>query len=71
MVSGRADVSGRSPARVQSPTQHHVCGRTRIQPPWQKASGYHWLAPVEVDISRFKRVIGDGLRSRTDHRRET
>jgi len=26
---------------------------------------------VEADISRFKRVIGDGLRSRTDLRRAT
>ncbi len=38
---------------------------------WQKTSGYHWRALVEADISRFKRVIGDGLRSRTDRRRET
>jgi len=38
---------------------------------WQKASGYHWRALVEADISRFKRVIGDGLRSRTDRRRAT
>ena len=38
---------------------------------WQKASGYHWRALVEADISRFRRVIGDGLRSRTDRRRET
>ena len=38
---------------------------------WQKASGYHWRALVEVDISRFKRVIGNGLRSRTDCRRGT
>ena len=38
---------------------------------WQIASGYHWRALVEADISRFKRVIGDGLRSRTDRRRET
>ncbi len=38
---------------------------------WQKASGYHWRALVEADISRFKRVIGDGLRSRTDQRRAT
>ncbi len=36
---------------------------------WQKASGYNWRALVEADISRFKRVIGDGLRSRTDQRR--
>ncbi len=34
---------------------------------WQKASGYHWRALVEVDISRFKRVIGDG-RSRSRFR---
>jgi hypothetical protein len=38
---------------------------------WQKASGYHWRALVEADISRFKRVIGDGLRSRTDRCRTT
>ena len=38
---------------------------------WQKASGYHWRALVEADISRFKRVIGGELRSRTDHRRRT
>jgi len=36
---------------------------------WQKASGYNWCALVEADISRLKRVIGDGLRSRTDRRR--
>jgi len=28
---------------------------------WQKAAGYNWRALVEVDISRFKRVIGNGL----------
>ena len=38
---------------------------------WQKASGYHWRALVEADISRFKRVIGGGLHSRTDQRRAT
>jgi hypothetical protein len=32
---------------------------------WQKASGYNWRALVEADISRWKQVIGDGLRSRT------
>ncbi len=35
---------------------------------WQKVSGYNWRALVEADISRWKRVIGDGLRSRTDGR---
>ena len=38
---------------------------------WQKASGYNWRALVEADISRFKRVIGDALRSRTDARQAT
>ena len=38
---------------------------------WQTASGYNWRALVEADVSRFKRVIGDGLRSRTDRRRAT
>src|SRR5918912_983118 len=32
---------------------------------WQKVSGYTWRALVEADISRWKRVIGHGLRSRT------
>ena len=35
---------------------------------WQETSGYHWRALVEADISRFKRVTGGGLRSRTDRR---
>ena len=38
---------------------------------WQKSAGYNWRALVEADISRFKRVVGNGLRSRTDHRRAT
>ncbi len=37
---------------------------------WQRASGYNWRALVEADISRWKRVIGDGLRSQTDGRQE-
>ena len=35
---------------------------------WQKASGYNYRALVEADISRYKRVIGGTLRSRTDAR---
>src|SRR5215211_66145 len=38
---------------------------------WQKASGYNARARAEATIGRFKRVIGDGLRSRTDERRAT
>jgi hypothetical protein len=33
--------------------------------------GYNHLALVEADISRYKRVIDDALRSRTDARRNT
>ena len=38
---------------------------------WQKASGYTKRARAEAAIGRFKQVIGDGLRSRTDERRAT
>ena len=38
---------------------------------WQKASGYNRRAMVEAAISRYKRVIGDALRSRTDGRQAT
>jgi len=38
---------------------------------WQKASGYNWRARAEATIGRFKRVIGDGLRSHTDEGRAT
>jgi hypothetical protein len=38
---------------------------------WQKASGYNWRALVEADVSRWKRVISPGLRSRTDRRQAT
>ena len=37
----------------------------------QKRSGYTRGALVETSISRLKRVIGDALRSRTDHYRAT
>ncbi|MBP0447930.1 IS5 family transposase [Roseomonas sp. SSH11] len=38
---------------------------------WQRASGYNWRALVEADVSRWKRVIDDGLRSQTDGRQAT
>jgi hypothetical protein len=38
---------------------------------WQRASGYSWRALVESDISRWKRVVGDGLRFQTDERQAT
>src|SRR3954464_8170422 len=38
---------------------------------WQKASGYDRRALAETAMSRYKRVIGDALRSRTDPGRAT
>ena len=38
---------------------------------WQKATGYHRRALAEAAVSRYKRVIGDALRSRTDDRQAT
>src|SRR5919198_4244264 len=38
---------------------------------WQKASGYDRRALAEAAMSRYKRVIGDALRSRTDRRQAT
>ncbi len=38
---------------------------------WQKISGYNRRALAEAAIGRFKRVIGDSLRSRTDQRQAT
>ena len=38
---------------------------------WQKASGHTKRARAEASIARFKRVIGEGLRSHTDERRAT
>ena len=38
---------------------------------WQQLSGYTTRARAEAAIGRFKQVIGDGLRSRTDERRAT
>jgi len=33
---------------------------------WQKTTGYNARARAEAAVSRYTRVIGDGLRSRTD-----
>ncbi len=38
---------------------------------WQTAAGYNIRARIEAATGRFKQVIGDGLRSRTDERRAT
>jgi hypothetical protein len=38
---------------------------------WQRASGYTKRARAEATIGRYKRVIGDKLRSHTEERRAT
>jgi len=38
---------------------------------WQKTSGYNERSKVEAAMSRYKRVIGDALKSRHDDRRTT
>ena len=63
-----------SEAAETAPTRrdrHLRCIAERGRTGWQRASGYNWRALVESDVSRWKRVIGDGLRSRTDGRQAT
>jgi hypothetical protein len=50
---------------------HPRCIAERGRMGWQRVSGYGWRALVESDIARWKRVIGDGLRSQTDGRQAT
>ena len=57
-----------------APTQrdaHLRCIAERGRMGWQRVSGYNWRALVEADISRWKRVLGDGLRFQTDGRQAT
>ncbi|MFC0387538.1 IS5 family transposase [Muricoccus vinaceus] len=63
-----------SGAAQSAPTQrdaHLRCIAERGRMGWQSTSGYNWRALVEADVSRWKRVIGDGLRSQTDGRQAT
>ncbi len=63
-----------SGAAETMPTRRDVhlrCVAERGRMGWQRVSGYDWRALVEADVSRWKRVIGDGLRSRTHGRQET
>jgi DDE family transposase len=63
-----------SKAAETAPTQRdqhlqQIAERGRIG--WQKVSGYNFRALVEADISRWKRVIGEALRSQTAGRQAT
>ena len=63
-----SDTADTAPTRRD---QHLRCIAERGRRGWQKASGYNWRALIEADVSRYERVIGDGLRSRTDGRQAT
>ena len=57
-----------------TPTQRDRHVRTiaeRGRMAWQKSSGYNLRAKVEASIGRYKRVIGDALRSRTEQTETT
>ena len=63
-----------SEAAETAPTRrdrHLRCIAERGRLGWQKASGYNRRALVEADISRWKRVVDDGLRFLTDGRQAT
>jgi hypothetical protein len=60
-----------SEAAETAPTQrdgHLRCIAEHGRMRWQKTSGYNRRALAEAAMSRYKRVIGDALRSRTDRR---
>jgi hypothetical protein len=63
-----------SVAAETAPTQrdrHLRCIAEHGRMGWQKASGYNRRTLAEAAMSRYKRVIGDALRSRTDGRQAT
>ncbi len=73
VVSPRANAVPSDTAET-APTQRdrhlqHVAEHGRMA--WQRASGYTTRARAEAAIGRFKQVIGDAMRSRTDERRAT
>jgi Transposase DDE domain len=62
------------PTATISPTQrdlHLLAVTEHGRMNWRKASGYNKRSKVEAAISRYKRVIGDTLKSRHDNRRTT
>jgi hypothetical protein len=63
-----------SEAAETAPTQRDrhlqlIAERGRMS--WQKTTGYQARAKAETAVSRYKRVIGDALRSRTEPGRAT
>ena len=68
LFTGWADTADTAPTQRD---QHlkQIAERGRMG--WQKNSGYNRRALVEAAIGRYKRVIGDALRSRTQRRQAT
>jgi transposase len=60
--------AGTAPTRRDQHIQE-IADRGRMG--WQKNSGYNVRAKVEAAIGRYKRVIGDALRSRTSETEAT
>jgi hypothetical protein len=61
-------------ASATAPTQRDrhlriIAERGRMA--WQKSTGYNLRAKAEASIGRYKRVIGDALRPRTDQTEAT
>ena len=63
-----SDTAATAPRRRDA---HLRCIAERGRMGWQRTSGYGWRALVEAAISRWKRVVGDGLRFQTDGRQAT
>jgi hypothetical protein len=63
-----SDTAETAPTQRDAPLR---CIAERERMGWQRVSGYNWRALVEADISRWKRAIGEGLRSQTDGRQAT
>ena len=62
------------PTATSSPTQrdmHVLAVGEHGRMNWQRTSGYNKRSRIEAAISRYKRVIGDNLKSRHDARRTT
>jgi hypothetical protein len=73
IVPPRSSAVPSADAKV-APTQrdgHLQCIAKHGRMGWQRRSGYNKRARAEAAIGRWKQVIGDGLRSRTDERRVT
>ena len=63
-----SDTAGTAPTQRD---RHLQCIAELGRMGWQKRSGYGRRSKAEAAIGRWKQVIGDALRSRTDERRAT